>query len=225
MPVMACRKLPKTGTSLHSVVLMGECEDNPLLNRFAMTEIWKDVVEFEGLYQVSNLGNVRRHPDKQSKNKYRAAKPLARAININRLGYLYASFYKDGKTVKKTVHQLVAAAFIPGFQYGDEVNHNDGNKQNNSLDNLIPCTSQVNNLHAHRTGLMPKPGASKYHNVHIRLSRYKDKVYTYYVAKVKDAGKILINKQFTCEVEAAKAVDAFLDSIGDTSRARNFSKP
>lgn len=225
MPVMACRKLPKTGISLHSAALMVECEDNPLLNRFTMLEIWKDVVEFEGLYQVSDHGNVRRHPDKQSKYKYRTVKPLSRAVTPNRLGYLYASFYKDGKTIKKTVHQLVAAAFIPGFQYGDAVNHEDGNKQNNSLDNLIPCTPQVNNLHAHRTGLMPKPGASKYHNVHIRLSRYKEKTYTYYVAKVKDMGKILINKQFTCEVEAAKAVDAFLDSIGDTHRARNFSKP
>lgn len=190
-----------------------------------MTEIWKDIVEFEGLYQVSDHGNVRRHPDKQSKNKYRQAKPLERAVHKNRYGYVYASLYKDGKTHKKTVHQLVAAAFIPEFKYGDEVNHDDGDKQINREGNLIPCTTQVNNLHAHRTGLMPKPGASKYHNVHIRLSRYKDKVYTYYVAKVKDMGKILINKQFTCEVEAAKAVDTFLDSIGDTQRARNFSKP
>ncbi|MFA7188499.1 MAG: NUMOD4 domain-containing protein [Sphaerochaetaceae bacterium] len=187
-----------------------------------MCEIWKDIVDFEGLYQVSSLGNVRRHPDKQCKNKYVTPKPLPRAVSRNRFGYLYATLSKDGRASKKTVHQLVAVAFFPNAAYGCVVNHLDGNKLNNAKTNLEITTHQGNNLHAHKNGLTPKPGKSVYHNVHIVTSRYKDKTYTYYAAKVKDNYKILINKQFTCEIEAAKAVDAFLDSIGDTQRQRNF---
>jgi hypothetical protein len=101
-----------------------------------MSEIWKDVVEFEGFYQVSNIGNFRRHPDKQSKSKYRKVLPLERKTHINKLGYPYATLCKDNITSKKTLHQLVAAAFIPNFQYGMVVNHLDGDKQNNALSNL-----------------------------------------------------------------------------------------
>lgn len=187
-----------------------------------MFEVWKDVVDFEGLYQVSNLGNFRRHPDKQSKNKYRSVKSLERKTQLNRSGYVLVDLCKENKKYKKTMHQLVAAAFIPGFTYGTTINHNDGNKQNNSVSNLIPCSTQQNVLHQHRTGLSPKPGQSIYHNVHIVSERYKDKTYTYYAAKVKDMRKIIFHKQFTDEIEAAKAVDSFLDSIGDTERARNF---
>ena len=186
-----------------------------------MCEIWKNVLEYENLYQVSNLGNFRRHPNKQSQNKYRITKPLQRALHLNRLGYLYATLSKNGFSSKKTVHLLVAVAFL-GACYGDVINHLDGDKTNNHVSNLEITSHHGNNLHAHRLGLSPKPGASIYHNVHIRRSKYKDKVYTYYVAKVKDNYKILLHKQFTDEIDAAKAVDAFLDSIGDTNRQRNF---
>ena len=190
-----------------------------------MQEEWKDIVDFEGLYQVSNLGNVRRHPDKQSKNKYRTPMVLARKTSLNRLGYPYATLSQNGVTCKKTVHQLVAAAFIPNFSYGNVVNHKDGNKQNNSIDNLEACSAQDNNLHAHKMGLTPKPGNSRFHNVRIRKSSYKNKVYTYFAAKVKDNYTVIFNKQFVSEIDAAAAVDAFLDSIGDTKRARNFPRP
>ena len=188
-----------------------------------MCEIWKDVKDFENMYQVSSLGNVRRHPDKQSKNKYVTPKPLPRAVALNRFGYLYATLSKDGKSVKKTVHQLVAAAFL-NASYGEVINHKDGDKLNNAVTNLEVTTYQLNNLHAYKLGLNRKPGKSAYHNVHIRHSKYKGKTYTYFVAKVKDNYKILLNKQFTYEIDAAKAVDAFLDSIGDTQRQRNFPK-
>lgn len=187
-----------------------------------MKEIWKDVVGFEGLYEVSSLGLIRRNPNKQSKNKYVIPKTLDRALHENRYGYLYATLSKDGVMSKKTIHQLVAVSFLPNAEYGCIVNHIDGNKRNNAVTNLEVTTHQGNILHSHKNGLTPKPGQSVYHNVHIRLRKYKDKVYTYYVAKVKHNYKILINKQFTCEIEAAKAVDAFLDSIGDTQRQRNF---
>jgi hypothetical protein len=189
-----------------------------------MCECWEDVVEYEGLYQISDLGNIRRHPDKQSKNKYRKPKPLARAMYINRLGYYYTTLSKNGKTQNKTIHQLVAAAFIPKFEYGMPVNHIDGDKKNNSIENLEKTTYQYNNLHAHKNGLVSKPGKSKYHNVHIRYSKYKHSVYTEYYASVKDNNKVVFCKYCATELEAAHAVDEFLDSINDTCRNRNFPK-
>lgn len=183
-----------------------------------MKEVWKDVVDFEGLYQVSNKGNFRRHENSNFKTK-------ERTLHLNRLGYLYATLSKKGKSVKKTVHQLVARAFIPNFEYGDVVNHIDGNKLNNWVSNLEKSNHQDNNIHSYTTGLRSKPGSSKYHYVHIVKEKYKDKVYTSYQAKIKDRGKVLFSKQCKLEIDAAKAVDEFLDSINDTRRRRNFPKP
>ena len=182
-----------------------------------LNEIWKDVIDFEGLYEISNKGNFRRHQNLTSNT--------ARKTHENRLGYLYASLHKENKRYKKTVHQLVAKAFIENFNYGDPVNHIDGNKQNNAITNLEKTTASENNLHAHTLGLRSKPGKSPYHCVHIVKDKYKDKVYISYQAKIKDQGKVVFNKQFKEELAAAKAVDAYLDSINDTKRRRNFPKP
>ena len=182
-----------------------------------LNEYWKDVVDFEGLYEVSNLGGFRRHTMLTANT--------VRKVHLNRLGYLYASLNKQGKGYKKTLHQLVARAFIEGFEYGDAINHIDGNKQNNALTNIEKTTSQSNNIHAHTTGLRSKPGSSIFYNVHIVKEKYKDKVYVSYQAKIKDLGKVVFSKQFKNEVDAAIAVDTYLDSVNDTRRRRNFPKP
>lgn len=189
-----------------------------------MSEYWKDVIDFEGLYQVSNFGNLRRHPDKQSTYKYRVPKSLERKTHVNKLGYLYATLCKNNISSKKTVHQLVAAAFITGFEYGMIINHLDGDKQNNTLSNLEICTYQDNNLHAHKNGLTIKPGESKFHNVYIQTSRDKTRV-TGYAARVKDMYETIYYERFNTEEDAARAVDSFLNSIGDTRRNRNFPTP
>ena len=182
-------------------------------------EIWKDAVGFEGLYQISNKGNFRKHENRVTQY---TKKPLIRKQQTNRLGYKYVDLFKDQKKYKRTVHQLVAAAFIPNFKYGDIINHIDGNKANNCLENLEKVTASQNELHAHRIGLHKKSGKSKYHHVHIRHSHYKNSVYTFYVAQVKINGIRHYIMQSTDEVEAAKAVDAYLDSIHDTDHLRNF---
>jgi hypothetical protein len=186
-----------------------------------MFEEWRDVVDFEGLYQISNLGNFRRHPNKQSTNKYVKPKSLDRKVQVTRDGYLQADLCKENKKYKKTIHQMVCAAFIPNFTYGTEVNHENGNKKDCRLSNLEPSTSQANNQHAHTTGLQTVPGFSKYHYVNIVRSKYKDKEYIYWAAKIKFNRKVVFNKNFSSEVEAAKAANEYLDSIGDTVHARN----
>jgi len=187
-----------------------------------MFEEWKDIVEFEGLYQISNHGNFRKHPDKQGKCR-KNPKPLGRAKQLNRWGYEYIDLCKNNQKSKKTVHQVVAAAFIADFTYGMIVNHKDGNKLNNHITNLELSDYVHNNIHAHSMNLMPKPGKSQYHNVsHVLDKRHKNPKYVYR-ASVKINSKCHIIGLFKQEIDAAKAVDTFLDSIGDTVRKRNFS--
>jgi len=179
-----------------------------------MFEVWKDVVDFEGIYQISSLGNFRRNPDKPRKANY----PLL----INRLGYTYVSISKSGIKANKTIHQMVAAAFIPDFKYGMHINHIDGNKQNNALNNLELSNPVHNNTHAHTLATTSKPGKSKYRNVSIRFDKRNKQPKIQYMASVKINSKRNFIGLFDIEEDAAKAVDAFLDSIGDKLRIRNF---
>lgn len=102
-----------------------------------MQEIWKKVDGFPN-YSVSNLGRVRN--DKSGKQ----LKPY------NMLGYTQVTLRHGGMSVKHTIHRLVAKAFIPNPEGKPQVNHIDGIRSNNCVDNLEWCTSHENNLHAYR---------------------------------------------------------------------------
>ena len=117
--------------------------------------------------------------------------------------------------------QLVAQAFIPNFIKGTELNHKDGDKKNNNVTNLEISNPSHNQLHAVRTGLVAKAGKSQYRNVtYISNPRAKSK----WAGSIRHNGKSTFGwKTFMTELEAAKYVDELLDSIGDTSRLRNFS--
>ena len=108
-------------------------------------EIWKDISNFEGLYQVSNYGNVRALNYKRQKKK----KNLI--LCKNRDGYLQVSLYKNNKLYSKSVHRLVAETFIPNFRRLSQVNHKDENKQNNCVNNLEWCTASYNINYGERT--------------------------------------------------------------------------
>ena len=90
-----------------------------------MQEIWKDVVGYEGIYQVSNTGKVRNI----------RGYILSPADNGN--GYLRFSLYKSKKVCStQYLHRLIAEAFIPNPDKLSEINHKDENKKNNNIDNL-----------------------------------------------------------------------------------------
>lgn len=102
-----------------------------------MKEVWKDVVGYEGLYEVSNLGEVR----SLLHGEPRLLKPAA---NIYRNGYMQVVLRKDGKSRVHRIHRLVAIAFIPNPDNLPEVNHKDENTANNNVDNLEWCTKLYN---------------------------------------------------------------------------------
>lgn len=98
-------------------------------------EIWKDVVGYEGLYQVSNLGRVKSLP------KYNALSD--RILKQNKSGLYYAvALYKNKISKTVVVHRLVASAFLGKSNF--HVDHIDGNRFNNRIENIRYCTPREN---------------------------------------------------------------------------------
>lgn len=112
-----------------------------------MIEEWKDIPNFNGLYQVSNNGNIKRTKDEYIFKK-----------NKNSRGYRIITLTKDKKEYSLSVHRLVAEAFIPNPNNLPQINHKDGNKLNNKIENLEWCTQSENMKHAYKNKLEIKSG-------------------------------------------------------------------
>ena len=102
-------------------------------------------------YQVSNIGRVKKPGGLDKSGHKRKEKVLNQFLN--KWGYLRVGLYANGKKIKYAVHRLVASAFCPGEREGLQVNHIDGNKQNNRADNLEWITAGENQIHAFKLGL------------------------------------------------------------------------
>jgi len=107
-----------------------------------MIEKWRDVVGYEGMYQVSSLGRV-----KTIKTQ------LIRKQTVTHRGYMRLCLHSNGSRFKYHVHRLVALAFIKNINNKPFVNHMDGLKTNNVIENLEWCTASENKYHAHKFGL------------------------------------------------------------------------
>ena len=110
---------------------------------------WKDIVGYENEYQINQFGEIRTLKDSPKLKKYDVLKPQISKRN----GYVYQMLYKNGKEKLLRVHRLVAMAFLPNPNNLPQVNHKDGNKQNNSVDNLEWCEQSDNMKHAYKNGL------------------------------------------------------------------------
>lgn len=107
-----------------------------------MKEIWKDIVGFEGIYQVSNLGRI-----KSFQKWKRASCPDEYVLKstVANNGYCQVTLYNGKKRAKYLVHRLVAEAFIPNPNGLPHINHIDENPENNAASNLEWCTPLYNN--------------------------------------------------------------------------------
>lgn len=103
-----------------------------------MKEIWEKIIGFDGKYQVSNLGNIKSFHRKV--DGYNVKQKVQQ-------GYSIVHLHKNGKSFYLRVHRLVAVAFIPNPENKPQVNHIDGDKLNNSVDNLEWCSCRENILH------------------------------------------------------------------------------
>jgi uncharacterized membrane protein len=122
-------------------------------------EIWKDIKEFEGYYQVSNLARIKSIQRLKSNGNGMQLQPeKIKNIQIQKNGYQYVNLYKDNKNHTRRLHRLVAEAFIPNRENKPDVNHIDANKTNNLPNNLEWATKKENTRHLINNGL----GANQY---------------------------------------------------------------
>ena len=128
-----------------------------------MQEIWKDVKGFEGIYCVSNLGNVKSYSRMTVggvRNRFVCGRLMK--TKVNRGGYVVVHLRNIDKNVYPLVHRLVAEAFIPNYDNKPTVNHINGIKTDNAVVNLEWSTHSEQMIHAIGTGLYVQPDISKY---------------------------------------------------------------
>jgi len=137
-----------------------------------MQEIWKDVVGFEGLYRVSNLGNVKGMSKSWVCGMHGSIRIKPESIlklSIDSNGYNQVWMAKSGKGRHYLVHRLVAKAFLGNPENKKDVNHKNGKKIDNNLINLEWCTRSENVIHAFKNNLIKPLCGSKH-----KMSKLKE---------------------------------------------------
>lgn len=182
-----------------------------------MIEIWKGVAGLEDRYEVSTLGRVRSLP-KETKFGIRTKKYKGCILKLcyDSHGYLRVTL-NLGHNKKRgfAVHRLVAYAFLPEIEGKTVVNHKNGIRDDNRVQNLEWCTTSENNLHAYNVLGRIGPSAGKYG---------KDNPKTKIVLQIKDG--IIINEFYGCQ-EAADFVGCGKSAIhavcsGRVKRVKGF---
>lgn len=128
-----------------------------------MKEVWKKIDGYNGLYEVSNTGKVRSWK-KRNGGKRKNPKIIGKPKDSS---YGYVALYNSEGSKTETVHRIVANHFIPNPENKPCVNHKDGDKTNNCVDNLEWCTYSENINHAVDMGLYPE--AVKTENILMRI--------------------------------------------------------
>lgn len=130
-----------------------------------MEEVWKDIPGYEGLYQVSNLGIVKSYDRIVKHNKGGTAKRNGTVLkqSTNIWGYNMVTLCKDKIQTGKSVHRLIAISFIHNPENKPQVNHKNGVKTDNRIENLEWVDAFENMAHAFKTGLIITKKGNKSH--------------------------------------------------------------
>lgn len=135
-----------------------------------MNEIFVPIKGYEGLYEISNLGRIKSLCKKGSKKELILKQ---QCLDLS-TGYLGVQLYKNNKILTKRLHRLLAENFIENPNYYKVVNHKDGNKQNNSLNNLEWTTYSLNTLHSYKLGLQKIKKGEELKNCKITENQLKE---------------------------------------------------
>ena len=170
-------------------------------------EIWKDIVGYEGLYQVSNLGRVkslkRRVYAGRGKMRWQYERILSdKKENGN--GYKIVNLFKNGKGKNKYIHRLVAESFLENPNNLPQINHKDENKSNNCVNNLEYCTCQYN---------------CTYNNLHIRKGlKNRNNKMSKKIYQLNENNKIL--KEYPSISEASRQLNVSFQAISDCLKGK-----
>lgn len=173
-------------------------------------DIWIDVLDYEGLYQVNLIGQVRSLARK-------VPHPTVGSITINerilkkyvspKTGYCYVVLCKEGKTVNRTIHSILMGSFYKinytGFDRYIEIHHIDRNKENNNFDNLCFVTKRYNQNEKH----IGKTLTCNYPNVR--------KQGNYFISRITIKGLRFIIGKFNTEEEAFLAYVEKVNKLGE----------
>jgi len=167
-----------------------------------MKELWKDIKDFEGFYQISNLGIIKSLS--RTANTYYGSRHVRERVlkqNPDKDGYLTVCFSKNNKIKKIKIHRLVATYFVDNPNKLPQVDHIDENKTNNADSNLrwVVNLQNTNNYHS-------KNGTKKY-GIHLSSGRWR--------SRIKKDGKSISLGFFTDKEEAYQAFyDKYLELHG-----------
>ena len=142
-------------------------------------EVWKNIENFLGIYKISSWGRIK---SVLYGKHFIMANPITE-------GYYRVGLTKKGKTNHFLVHRLFAIAFIPNPDAKPCINHKDGNRLNNKIENLEWCTYAENNQHAYDTGLNIKLEGEKNYSAKLK----KDNIIE---IRSSEMSNLLLSKQF-----------------------------
>lgn len=177
-------------------------------------EEWRDIQGFEGVYQVSNLGRVKRVSRVDTYTRSDTHKVCERRVADKILkpavtqDYYEVNLVRGDSSQYRRVHRIVAEAFIPNPFNLPQINHIDGNKENNEVSNLEWCTSRENVAHASQTGLRKSP----------RKGVYRSPV------KIKciETGQVFSNKKLAAD-ELGLSYSYLCDCIGQRKPCNGYT--
>jgi hypothetical protein len=142
-------------------------------------EFWKDIVGYEGYYQISTFGRVRSlgrqsYNPNGSKNKYVEPRVMNQPLRSKDSGYPYVCLYKNSKGIKHSTHIIMKNSFPCWFSKynGSMIDHKDRNKTNNHITNLRLSTWSQNNINMAKQ----KNSKNKYKGVHKSINRYRARI-------------------------------------------------